>query len=135
MKRYERVEFDDGTVIERYFRMIGRYLTRENERPHRDTGPADIERRPDGTVIKKWYRCGRLHRDGGPAVVAQYADGTRTEEWYRDDKLHRERGPAAIMRKSDGTVTEEWFHNGSPIRTPPITVRRAQMRPPKKTNG
>jgi hypothetical protein len=136
LRRYEIIEFDDGIVIEHYFQVFGPYITREYERLHRNDGPADIERRPNGTLIEKWYREGRLHREGGPAITARYGDGTVTEEWYRDDKMHREDGPAAIMRRPDGTVTEEWFHNGSPIRTTTPRARRARRTAsPKSTNG
>lgn len=128
MKRYERTEFDDGTVIESYF---------VDNKLHREDGPASIERRPNGTVIEQWFRDGKLHRDNGPASNVRYAGGSAVEEWYRDDRLHREDGPAVITHRADGTVTEEWFHNGSPVRPrpPPTARRRPRAARPKKTNG
>jgi len=64
--------------VERYYR---------NGKSHRDDGPANIERRSDGSAVDEYYRDGKLHREDGPADIRREADGWSIKRYYREDKL------------------------------------------------
>jgi hypothetical protein len=46
-------------------------------------------REPDGSIFEDWYQNNRLHREDGPACVETRPDGTKIEEWRRNDHLLR----------------------------------------------
>ena len=79
MKEYRRIENEDGSIVETYWR--------DGEK-HREDGPAEIERWADGTVIESYWQNGQRHRlakDGhyvGPALIVRRANGRETEESY-----------------------------------------------------
>jgi len=81
--------------------------------PHRDNGPAIIERdSATGVVTRESWAHERklLHREDGPAIIERdAATGVVTYEgWFREGKLHREDGPAEIERAAaTGVVTVE----------------------------
>jgi len=76
--------------------------------PHRDNGPAFIDRYGN----KAWYQKGQLHRDGDlPAT--DYANGEQA--WYQRDDLHRDGDKPALIH-ADGT--EEYYVKGIRVNPP-----------------
>ena len=104
-----RDEATGVALIERYWR---------NGVIHRDHGPAEIERKPDGTVFREaWVRNGEWHRapGEGPASVVRQGNGIDFFEWHVMGKPHRDprEGPALIRHdRIKGTVQEEFWVEG-----------------------
>jgi len=73
MKEYRRIENEDGSIVETYWR--------DGEK-HREDGPAEIERRADGSVSESYWHDGKKHRENGPAEIVRSADGTVIRESY-----------------------------------------------------
>lgn len=85
-----------------------RELYYEDDKVHRDNGPAIITYGLRGNVISELYLQNDLyHRDNDLPALERYNDsGNKTcEEWYISGKLHRNVGPAAIWYRSGGTVS------------------------------
>lgn len=83
-------------------------------RPHRDDGPAIVERGPSGQTVAKWYcQHGQLHRDRGAAVIT--FDGTGVIDYeghYQWGQLHRLDGPAEIEFLTGIAVLKRWWIKG-----------------------
>jgi len=96
-----------------------RYCVRGQHHRDEEDGPAYIVRdEASGVVlIERYWRDGVMHRDRGPAETERKADGTLFRElWVCDGQWHRApgEGPAVIIRDTDkGTVREEFWVEGN----------------------
>ena len=79
----------------------------ENNRLHREDGPASITRYENGNIkVEIWYKHGEIHRDEDkPAAVRYFPNGVKEYEfWLKEGKKHRTGNPAAIRYYDDGKV-------------------------------
>jgi hypothetical protein len=101
---------------------------------HRDRGPAQIERKEDGTpFLEGWMRNGERHRPAheGPAFAIRQGNGISIDEWWVMGKRHRDPkdGPALIQRDAaTGEVQEEFWIDGNyrPASDGPAWITRDQ---------
>lgn len=65
---------------------------------HREDGPAFIETKKDGTVVREcWYINGKLHRENEPAIIKYYTESIH-KFWYLNGINYNPNGPSTEMR-------------------------------------
>ena len=90
----------------------------QNDKLHREDGPASILYRADGSVKSEaWYKNGAIHREDGPAQIGYYPNSSiEYEAWSQNGKIHREDGPAWIGYQPDGSVGyDRWYWHGEKV--------------------
>jgi hypothetical protein len=96
---------------------------------HRDEGPAGISRHPSGSVMEEYWRNGEFRTDV-PAVVVRYAGGGSLEGWKdASGEYHRDHGPAVIVRRPDGGGVLGYWNHGECLREVPFAPQKKPPRP------
>jgi hypothetical protein len=104
--------------------------TSENHRGiyHNSTGPAYINKAPDGRLTTTFYINGVKHREhregGGPAEEINYPDGTKYEALYSNGEIHNEDGPAVRVTHPNGTFNEYYYYLGVQVAEDAYTFNR-----------
>lgn len=98
------------------------WLEKQGCRLDSSDAPSFVMRYDDGSTQEAHYRSGMPHRDDGPAFIQRFRCGTGEAYWH-DGKLDRKDGPAYAWHGADGSTEERYYVDGKLAKKEDLVLR------------
>lgn len=89
-------------------------LCRDNDKPAKLKYFEENKKNESVVCLRIWYEDNKIHRDNGPAFIAYDYQGNVIEEWwYKYGLIHRDNDEPAFIEYQNNTVaSKHWYING-----------------------